>query len=336
MTISETFSSAFLTVQYIRKRPKRSSDARKTDGGKLFRKILAIAFPVTTSGLVGNLLYSANTVLVPQRLMASGMPQSGAISALGIILGMAMPLYMLPMAFIGPLVTVMLPRLSEGCALHDMKDVHRKMGKALHATSLIALPAIAIMIPIGPAACELLFGQVLPQKYFTCLAMSLVFEYYRIVTTGIMNGTGLQKQAMANNIAGGVLELGFTWFAVADPRLGIYGFMAGMLAGSLLSAGLNLGCMRAKMSFRVNWGRWFVMPALGGAATGLAAGNVYMMAGCMGMGSVPAMAWSFMAGLLAFTVCLWIQGIRLWKYLKPLLPARKTGTAAFNFTSFHF
>jgi hypothetical protein len=200
----------------------------------------------------------------------------------------------------------------------------------------MALPAVAVMVPIGPAACELLFGQVLPQKYFLLLALSLVFEYYRIVATGIMNGTGLQNRAMANTILGGVVELGFTWFAVADPRFGIYGFMYGMLAGSALSAALSMACLVNRLAFRVNWGRWFVMPALAAAATGLAAGNVWMLAGSMGLSGVPAMLWSFTAGALAFVICLWLQGIRLWKYIKPLIPAGKVKAVAFNFTSFYF
>jgi stage V sporulation protein B len=336
MTVSETFSSAFLTVQYLKRRPRPARTPHTRDGGKLFRQIVSVAFPVSASALLGNLLYSANTVLVPQRLIVSGMPQADAVGALGVIVGMAMPLYMLPMAFIGPLVTVMLPRLSEGCALHDMKNVHRKMGQALHATGLLALPAVAIMIPIGPAACELLFGQILPERYFLLLALSLVFEYYRIVTTGIMNGTGLQNRAMVNNTVGGVLELGFTWFMVADPRFGIYGFMYGMLFSSLLSAALNMLCLGNRMSFRFQWGRWFLMPALAAAATGLAAANVYMFAGNAGLGDVPAMAWAFAAGAFAFLLCLWIQGVGLWKYLKQVIPLGKARTAAFSTNSFLF
>jgi stage V sporulation protein B len=335
MTVSETFSSVFLAVQYMKRRPASAPVRRKQQSIKLLRKIAAIALPVSASGLLGNLLYSANTVLVPQRLVVSGMAQADAVGALGVILGMAMPLYMLPMAFVGPLVMVMLPRLSESCAVGDMKDVHRKVGKALHATGLVALPAVAIMIPIGPAACELLFGQVLPERYFLLLALSLVFEYYRIVTTGILNGTGLQGRAMVNNTIGGAVELAFTWFMVADPRYGIYGFMIGMLASSLVSAALNMLCMADKLSFRARWGRQIVMPILAATAVGLATQNVYMLAGSLGLASVPAMAWAFAAGALLFAVCLWIQGIRLWKYIKPLVPKRSVA-AAFNFTSFYF
>jgi hypothetical protein len=192
------------------------------------------------------------------------------------------------------------------------------------------------MIPIGPAACELLFGQALPERYFLILALSLVFEYYRIVTTGILNSTGLQGRAMVRNTVGAVLQLMFTWFFVADPRYGIYGFMYGMLFSSLLSAAMNMVCMMNRLNFRVNWGRWFVMPALAATAVGLATGNIYMLAGNMGMTDVPAMAWAFAAGVLLFFICVWIQGVKLWKYIKPLIPTGKVKTTAFNFTSFYF
>jgi stage V sporulation protein B len=321
MTVSETFSSVFLSVKYSLARPRTSTPAAH-DGGRMLRRILAIAIPISASGLAGNILSSANTVLIPHRLMAAGMPQSDAVGALGILFGMAMPLFMLPMAFIGPLVMVMLPRLSEGCATNNRPDVRRQMGKALHATSLISLPAVAVMMPIGPSACMLLYGQALPGKYFVLLAAAAVFTYYQIITTGMLNGTGLQNRAMIYSIIGGVVELGFTWFAVADPRLGIYGFLWGMAISSALNAVLNLYCLTGKTGLRIDWRRWFVMPALAAAAVGLASTNVYILFENMGWNDTAAMAWSFFAGVAAALICLRIQGIKTWMYLKSLVPAR--------------
>ncbi len=78
------------------------------------------------------------------------------------------------------------------------------------------------------------------------------------------------------------------------------------------------------------------MPALAASATGLAAANIYRLAGNAGMGDVPAMAWAFASGALAFLLCLWIQGVSLWKYLKPLIPVGRARTAAFSTNSFLF
>lgn len=337
MTISESFSSVFLSVKYSLARRKTAAPA-KQDGGRMLRRILAIAVPVSASSIVGNILSAANTVLIPQRLMVSGMPQHEAVGALGILFGMAMPLFMLPMAFVGPLITVMLPRLSEGYATNNRPDARRQMGKALHATSLISLPAVAVMMPIGPSACMLLYGQALPAKYFTLMAIAAIFIYYQVITTGMMNGTGLQNRAMVYSILFGVVELGFTWFLVADPNFGIYGFLWGMLVSSALNAAVNLFCLMGRTGLRVDWKRWFLMPALAAAAVGLAAANVYVLFENMGWNDTAAMAWAFFTGIAVALACLRIQGVRTWMYLKSLVPARnaKVTKAAAMANSFHW
>lgn len=320
MTISELFSSTLLAVWYRRARP---------DGGKplhskgMLKKLLVVAVPVSASALAGNLLSAANTVLVPQRLMASGMPQQEAVGALGISLGMALPLFILPMAFMGPLVMVMLPRLSEGHAVGNVADVHRKMGKAMYATGLIALPAVAVLAPIGPPVMRLLYGQELPLDYLLLMAAAMALTYYQLITAGMLNGTGLQGRAMVNTIAGDVLQLAITWFAVADPAIGIYGFVWGMLAGAALTVAMNMHCLTKRTGFRVEWARWVVMPWLAAAATGLASGNVYALMNGLGWADIPAMVWAVAAGAIAVLLCLRIQGIRLGSYLKSMLPQGK-------------
>lgn len=337
MTVSETFSSIFLAVKYRLAQPRVPAQAAPApDGGKLFRKILSVALPVSAAGLIGNLISSANTVLIPQRLIVSGMSQGDAVGALGVMLGMAMPLFMLPMAFIGPLVMVLLPRLSEGCALNDTPDVHRKIGKALHVTGLIALPVVAVMTPMGQSVCQLLYGQLLPQKCFYLLAASSVFIYYQIVTSGILNGIGRQNASMVNSVIGGIVQLAFTWFAVADPKLGIYGFLYGMLASSALSAALNMNCLIGRAGFRVRWARWFLMPLLSAAASGLASVNVWMLAGTLGWGNLPSMCWSFAVGLAVCFVCIKIQGVRVWRYIRTLLPQGKVKSPAFHTNTFFY
>jgi stage V sporulation protein B len=337
MTVSETFSSVYLAIRYRRAQPRTPPSAKPApDHGKLMRKILAVAIPISASSLVGNIISSANTVLVPQRLIAAGMAQGQAVGVLGVVLGMATPLFMLPMAFIGPLVMVMLPRLSEGCAVGNMPDVHRKIGRALHVTGIIALPAVAVMAPMGRAVCELLYGQVLPQNCFYLLAAASVFIYYQTVTSGVLNGIGRQNTAMVNTIAGGVVQLAFTWFAVSDPRLGINGYLLGVLAGSALSAALNMECLIRRVGLRVQWGRWFAMPVLSAAVCGLTAANVWTLAATLGWESVPSMAWSFAAGLTASVICVWIQGVRVWRYIRVLLPQMKLRSAAFSMNSFYY
>ncbi len=333
MTVSELFSSTLLAVWYRKARP---SDGKAAHPGGLFKKLMAIALPVSASALAGNLLSAANTVLVPKRLMASGMPQQQAVGMLGVALGMALPLFFLPMAFMGPLVMVMLPRLSESVAVGDMADAHRKMGKALYATGLIALPAVAVLAPIGPAVMQLLYQQTVPLDYILLTAVAMTLTYYQMITAGMLNGTGFQSRAMVSTIVGDILQLGITWFTVSNPQIGIYGFFWGMIAGAALSVVMNIRCLNTKIEFRVKWAQWVVLPGLAAIACALACYNVNSLMKGLGWADMPAMLWAVAAAAVVFLLSLKIQGVRIGSYVKSLLPGARAKAKAAGIMPFFF
>ena len=132
MVISEVFSVAILTLFYKgaghRILPKKLGASKIPKG--MFRRVAAIAVPVSSAGLLNNFLSSATTVLIPNRLMAAGVSAQEAMSSFGIMVGMTMPLLMLPSAFIHPMNTVLLPRFSQYSTKNDQAQTRRKAGKA--------------------------------------------------------------------------------------------------------------------------------------------------------------------------------------------------------------
>ena len=93
MVCSEIFSALFLTRLF--RRNMRHIHFTRPDK-KLRGQFFGIAAPLSASALIGNMLGSAGAVLLPQRLMAAGLDYEQALSALGVISGMAMPLLLFP------------------------------------------------------------------------------------------------------------------------------------------------------------------------------------------------------------------------------------------------
>ena len=58
---------------------------RPVPGALLNRRIRSIALPIGCTALLGNLMGSANAVLIPQRLVAAGAQVSEAMSAFGVL-----------------------------------------------------------------------------------------------------------------------------------------------------------------------------------------------------------------------------------------------------------
>ena len=105
MVCSEVFSALFLTRLF--RRNMRHIRFTRPDK-ELYGHFFGIAAPLSASALIGNMLGSAGSVLLPQRLMAAGLDYEQALSALGVISGMAMPLLLFPVAFVSSVCTALL------------------------------------------------------------------------------------------------------------------------------------------------------------------------------------------------------------------------------------
>lgn len=71
--------------------------------------LLALAAPLMANRLILNLLQSAETIMIPERLTVYGLTRSQAVSTYGTLTGMAMPFVLFPSALVNSLAVVLLP-----------------------------------------------------------------------------------------------------------------------------------------------------------------------------------------------------------------------------------
>ena len=93
MVLCELFSAVTLVVLCRR---RMAGLPRVPAEPGLDRRICSIAVPIGLTALLGNLMGSANAVLIPQRLVASGCDVSEAMSAFGVLCGMTVPMLAMP------------------------------------------------------------------------------------------------------------------------------------------------------------------------------------------------------------------------------------------------
>ena len=283
----------------------------------VLREISAIAAPIALSALLNNILASANSILIPQRLIASGMEKSAAISSFGVLFGMTMPLLSLPIAVISALTVVMVPKMSEGIARGSPSDLRRHAGKAIQTTGLLAFPAVGILLPLGRELCQLLYHQPNAGEYMLPLCIATLFSYYQISLTALLNAIGLQRRAASIIVVGGIVQLIGTWL-VGIPRIGIWGFLIGDIVSSILMAVFNFIPLTSHLSLHIRWRNWFLTPMLASILAGLTARLVSLYSKSdglsIGLSSILALA----AAALVYLLALRVQGTSLISYLKKI------------------
>jgi len=304
MTVCEVFSAVTLAVLFRRKLVRPDGPGEKKS--VLRRRIGAIALPVGLTSLLGNLMGAANATLIPRKLVEGGMARSDAVSELGVVCGMTLPMLALPTVFLGALSLVIVPRLSRAAALNRPEEVRRLASKAMSAVSLLLLPSMTLLVVLGKDLGNLMFRQNVGE-WLLPLAIATALSGYQATLGSILNGAGRQGWVAAVTILCDAVQLLFT--LVLIPRIGMGGFVAGAVLSSLLGAGLTLYLAQRATGLKPRIFPWLTAPALASLLMGLNCNLLFRYLKDQGLPPLSAGAACLVFGLVLYGAALQAQGI---------------------------
>lgn len=308
MVVCEVFSAVTLVILFRRHMGRRPAP----DGpAASWKRIASIAVPVGFTALLGNLMGSVNSVLIPQRLVVGGMDVSEAMSAFGVLCGMTIPLLNMPTALIGAMCLVMVPKLAESAALNDRKTIRRRLDRALLSTSVLMMPATALLVVMGPTLGSLLFGDPRVGDHMLPLAVGLLISCYQSVLACALNGVGRQGAAARNALICDAVQLAFTWFTVAIPGVGLKGYVAGFLISSVVGLGLNVISTVRATGLQVRPFAWLVSPGLGALLMGLCVNLLFRWMGDAGTPLPATLTFCLVFGVVEYLAALQAQGVKV-------------------------
>lgn len=308
MCVCEVFSACTLTLLF--RRYMGTGRSQVLDPRALRREIMEIAVPVGGTALLGNLMGSMNAVLIPQRLVAGGMEVSEAMSAFGVINGMTLPMLLLPSAFVAAMSLLLTPKLAQSAALGRGEDLRRRLRQVIAATSVLIMPAMGLLVVIGPTLGALLFHEPTVGRHIVPLAAGVLLTCYQSVLGSALNGLGKQGPAARNMLLSDGVQLAFTFFLVGDPRIGLAGYAAGLWVSALVGAALNYRDL-CRVAGRPGGGfAGMVAPALASLLMALTARLLFRILLGSGLGAGWAcLGTAVFAGVL-YLAALQAQGVR--------------------------
>jgi stage V sporulation protein B len=193
---------------------------------------------VAGANLLTNLIGSANSVIIPGRLIASGVDTSEALSAFGVAFGMTMPLLTLPLAFTGSIGLVMLPRLAESAAKQDYAAIRRRLKTAILAAGTAVSLCVAVLVSYGAPIARALFKNPEAGQYMVPLAAATIFVCFESLLGTFLNALGKQNNTAANYVFAGIVQLILTWWGVGRPELRLGGFVLAYFVSDILGTAL--------------------------------------------------------------------------------------------------
>lgn len=203
--------------------------------------ILHMALPLTANRIVLNLLQSVESISIPARLKLYGYDTRTALSVYGVLTGMAMPLIFFPNALTSSVAVLLLPIISENQALGNKSAVRDATLRTIKYCLFLGILCMCIFVLFGNLAGNMLFDSALAGHFITTLGFICPFMYLDTTLSSILQGLGMAGHIFIMNIICLLVRLCFVFAAI--PRVGITGYLWGMLAGQLLQSILYLLCL---------------------------------------------------------------------------------------------
>ena len=222
-------------------RPAGSPRAGLSASAALWGKLMAMALPLTANRIVLNLLQSVEAVSIPAKLRLYGYDTATSLSVYGVFTGMAMPFIYFPNALTGSVAVLLLPIISENYALGNMDAVRSATVRTVKYCGLMGFACLGVFVLSGRWIGTSVFDSPLAGYFITTLGFICPFLYLDTTLSSILQGLGLAGHTFVMNVICLLIRLAFVFLAV--PRVGVRGFLWGLLVSQLALGVLYLGCL---------------------------------------------------------------------------------------------
>lgn len=213
---------------------------------EILHEMLALALPLTGMKLVSSLMRTVNATLVPARLQLSGLPQSEALSQLGMMNGMLMPMLLLPSFITGSLCMVSAPELTRRQALgKPLRPLCIRIAIGTLGVGLLSMAGIWLFAPV--IANGLYRQAELLPLLRQCCPLIPVMALSQVLG-GMMNGLGLQNRSLRISLLSGFISVLATYILTAQPALRLQGALIAMALSQLITLALSAAALKQTVS----------------------------------------------------------------------------------------
>ena len=185
---------------------------------------LKIALPIAISSYVRSGLSTVQHLLVPSALMRGGLTRAEALSAVGVLHGMVLPVLLFPTAVIGSFAGLLVPEVAECHAREDLAGARRIAVRALSAGLVFSIGTAGLMALLSGDLSALLYSSPTAGYYLLLLAPVIPVMYLDSIVDALLKGLGHQVYSMGINIADAAISI--LLLLLFLPRYGISGYVA--------------------------------------------------------------------------------------------------------------
>ena len=230
--ISYVFSFTLSIIVFVARKNKLRNPISE------LKPLILSSAPVTAMRTANSLAVSLVSVILPLRLVASGMSSNEAMTVFGAACGQALPILFIPTTLIGSFTLVLIPEIAENYYKKQYFYLKRDIEKAIKLATCLTTLFIPVFFVCGEEIGVLVFKSVNCGKYLSVSAFLMLFMSLSNLSTSMLNSIGLEHKTLSFYIVGGGLMLLSVWFL--PSMVGIYALLIGFSFVYGLTSVLNL------------------------------------------------------------------------------------------------
>ncbi len=241
LCIGEAISLILLYIYYrVDEKKLKHFSLRSESRAQLLFNILVISLPLCINGFLSTALSTISTLVVPRRLVMSGIEYKEALSMIGKFTGMSLNIVLFPQIVIGSISTLLIPDLSQSMSKKDYYAVGERISSVLKLSFLLGISTMVICLVGSNNLGQMFYNRSDLGPYIKFASISCPLFFTASTTFGILNGLGKQSIILRNSMLVSVLELVILYIFTAIPSINIFGYGISLIITSVITLVLNL------------------------------------------------------------------------------------------------
>lgn len=269
-TIGSIASISYLIIVYLTERKARKAQIKSSQHfkdesvGRIMKKLLVVAIPITIGASVMPLVNMVDSVLVIKRLEVAGYTLDQANAMFGQLTGFAMAIINLPSVVTIAMSMSLVPSISESYAIGNKGKARKDTKSALKVTLLMLLPAAFGMAALAGPIMNLLYPAEPPVVGQLLLALTpcVVFLGLMQSMNGILQGMGKPIVPVIALSVGMLFKIIISYTLTAIPSINVFGSALGTLTAYLVAVIIEIIYIRKAMNIKFPLKEFVIRPLL--------------------------------------------------------------------------
>lgn len=241
LTTGELISLLLLYICYkIKKNRYGFNYSSAEDKLQLLFNILIISLPLCLNGFLSTALSTLSALVLPRRLVSSGLEYSAALSMIGKFKGMSLNIIFFPMVIINSISIVLIPDLSEKIDKKNYWAAEHRISQVLKIALLLGITTMVICLSISDSLGQQFYGRKDLGSYIKFSSLAAPIAFTAAATFGILNGLGKQNIILKNSLIVSLEELVLLYVLTGISWINIYGVGITIIITSITTLILNV------------------------------------------------------------------------------------------------